>query len=70
WNVFKFIYCSFKWVKDSLSDIYKSFEAVTTFNKNIAYLITDLKNQIEYCLHGSKAAALMHHVQVLSNVQQ
>lgn len=70
WNVFKFFYCTFNWVKDALTDIYKSFEAVSDFIKNMGILSSDLKNQIEYCMHGSKASALMHHVQVLSSVEQ
>ncbi|XP_014284452.1 uncharacterized protein [Halyomorpha halys] len=70
WNVFKFFYCTFNWVKDSIGDIYKSFQAVTDFTKNMGILVADLKSQIDYCMHGSKATALMDHVQVLTNVQK
>lgn len=70
WNVFKFFYCTFNWVKDTLSNIYNSIQAFSDFIKNMGMLSSDLKHQIEYCMHGSKASALMHHVQVLSKVQQ
>lgn len=70
WNPFRFIWCSLKWIRNSIVQSFRSLKDIKHFMSRVSDLIADIKTQYNYCTNESKGLADLHTVNVLTQVHK